>query len=168
MDPEEYLYLSFLSRWERNAPPDGHDGLLDGVLTKNTQTARMVKVLRMLAGPDYQKLKTLERETKRSRGGGSYVSQDSNWMRNPSEIGKGWYFEGNMSLPDKKTILHDLPTWGLSTREFANCTEDFVEGRSVEKYWPSGEQAARQVEQWKKAYPDLFPGDGRWHIEGLK
>jgi hypothetical protein len=32
----------------------------------------------------------------------------------------------------------------------ANCAQDFVEGESVEKYLPSDEEAARQIEQWKK------------------
>ena len=54
-----------------------------------------------------------------------------------------------MSLADKKKILHSLPQLGLSSLEFAKRVQDFVEGKSVEKYWPSREEATRQIEQWK-------------------
>jgi hypothetical protein len=59
-----------------------------------------------------------------------------------------------MSLADKKKILRSLPQLGLSSREFANCAQDFVEGKSVEKYWPSHEVASRQIEQWKEGFDE--------------
>ncbi|MGY8683732.1 hypothetical protein Q2941_39040 [Bradyrhizobium sp. UFLA05-153] len=148
MDPEEYLYLLALLRWETTAPPDGHEALLDGTLAKNTQTARMVRVLRLL-GLDDQGQKKLERNTQR-KDGRSYISRDASWMNQPTELGEGWYFEGNMSLPDKKKILDDLSKLGLSTREFARCAQDFVEGKPVQKYAPSDEVAARKIAQWQK------------------
>jgi hypothetical protein len=152
MDPEEYLYLSILLRWEREAPPDRHEGFLDGIPAKNTQTARMVKVLQMLTAGvcQDQAMRKLEEHTKRPSDGRSYVSRDSSWMQQPYEIGKGWYFEGNMSLLEKQKILDGLPGLGLSTREFANCAQDFVEARSVERYVPTTEEAGQIFERWKR------------------
>ncbi|MCA1530883.1 hypothetical protein [Bradyrhizobium yuanmingense] len=138
MEPEEYLYLSALSQWVHDAP-------LDSV--QNTQIARMVKVLRLL-GIDDQKMIKLERNTKRGDGR-SPISKDRSWMNLPNALGHGWYFEGNMSLVEKKKILHDLPKLGLASREFASCAEDFVSGDSVKKYWPSHEDAVRLIKQWK-------------------
>ena len=115
MEPEEYLYLLYLQRWEREAPPDKHAELLDGIEAKNTQTARMVKVLQMLTGCQDQSMRKLEERTKRPSDGRSNVSRDSSWMREPYEIGKGWYFEGCMSLPGtNRRLLELLPRLGLS------------------------------------------------------
>ena len=77
MDPEEYLYLSILLRWEREAPPDRHEGFLDGIPAKNTQTARMVKVLQLLTAGvcQDQAMRKLEEHTKRPSDGRSYVSR---------------------------------------------------------------------------------------------
>jgi hypothetical protein len=72
MEPEEYLYLHVLLRWERDAPPDRHEGLLDGTFAKNTQTARIVNVLKLVTGLDDQQLKKLERSSER-RDGRSYI-----------------------------------------------------------------------------------------------
>jgi hypothetical protein len=148
--PEEYLYLHYLCRWERTAPDDRRWGQLDDKRAQNTQTARMVKVLQMLTGLNDRPLRKLAKHTER-KDGRSYISKDSSWMEEPYELGKGWYFNGCMSLADKSKILHSLPQMGLSSREFAKCAQDFVEGQSVEKYWPSAQEAARQIEQWKKA-----------------
>ena len=87
-NPEEYLYLHYLSQWERTAPADGHEGQLDDKPARNTQTARMVKLLQMLTGPYGAPLKKLEKHTER-RDGRSYISKDSSWMREPYELGKG-------------------------------------------------------------------------------
>jgi hypothetical protein len=71
-------------------------------------------------------------------------------MNAPYELGKGWYFEGNMSLDEKQNNLADLPKLGLATHEFTRCAQDFVEGKSVQKYAPSDEDAARKIKQWRK------------------
>jgi hypothetical protein len=92
----------------------------------------------------------LEDRTTRPSDGRSHVSIDSGWMGEPYEIGNGWYFEGRMSLLDKKGILESFPQLGLSSREFASCVQDFVEGKSVEKYAPTSEQARQIFEQWKR------------------
>src|SRR6266496_2623831 len=99
-NPEEYLYLAMLSRWECNAPSDGHMGMLDDKPARNTQTARMVKVLQMLTGLRDPSLAKLMKHTER-KDGRSYISMDAGWMKEGYEIGKGWYFEGCMSLADK-------------------------------------------------------------------
>lgn len=78
-NPEEYLYLVMLSRWERTAPTDGHWGKLDDRPAQNTQTARMVKVLQLLTGLHNPSLRKLEKHTER-RDGRSYISKDSSWI----------------------------------------------------------------------------------------
>ncbi len=35
-EPVELLYLSLMLRWERSAPPDLHEGRLDGEPERNT------------------------------------------------------------------------------------------------------------------------------------
>ena len=155
--PEEYLYLHFLSEWERTAPPDGKWGRLDDRDEQNTQTARMAKVLRMVTGLHSEPLGRLEKHTKR-RDGRSYISRDASWMGEPCQLGKGWYYEGRMSLVDKKRRIVDaFPQMGLSSLEFAHCVQDFVEGKSVRRYWPSSEAALRYVEKWKKERGDDCP-----------
>ena len=116
---------------------------------KNTQTARIVKVLQLLTDIRDAPLTKLENHTKR-KDGRSYISKDASWMKERYEIRKGWYFEGCMSLADKTKILHALPQLGLSSRQFAKCAQDFVAGKSVEKYRHSGEEAIRQIELWKE------------------
>jgi hypothetical protein len=138
-------------RWVDTAPKDGGWGVQLGGDKQNTQTLRMVKVLQMLTAARDPPMRKLEKHTER-RDGRSYISKDSSWMRERCEIGKGWYFEGCMSLADKKKILHSLPHLGLSTAEFAKCAQDFVAGESVDKYLPSGEEEARLIEQWKKRF----------------
>jgi hypothetical protein len=93
----------------------------------------------------------LKKRTERSIDRRSYISKDSSWMKEPHEIGRGWYFEGCMSLDEKKKILHSLPQLGLSSREFADCAQDFVEGVSLERYVPSYEEAVCQIEKWKRS-----------------
>ena len=61
-------------------------------------------------------LTKLEKHTER-RDGRSYVSKDASWMKEPYEVGRGWYFEGCMSLAEKKKILHALPKLGCA-RQF--------------------------------------------------
>ncbi len=119
-NPEEYLHLYMLLRWERTAPPDGCLGTLDDEPAKNTQTARMAKVLQMVTDLHDLPMEKLRKETER-KDGRSYIQR----------------------------ILQSLPQLGLSSREFANCAADFVGGKSIQKYWPDEEQAVRQIEQWE-------------------
>ena len=46
IDPVEILYLVLMSLWEKSAPPNGKQGLLDGEPERNTQISRMVYLLR--------------------------------------------------------------------------------------------------------------------------
>jgi hypothetical protein len=121
---EEYFYLFRLSEWERTAPPDGHKGeLRNGRAQRNTQTARMGLLLKLIDDTSDKVFRKLERRTER-RNGRSYISKDASWMEEPYELSRGWYFEGCMSLEDKKAILGDLPTLGLTSSSFAQCAQD--------------------------------------------
>jgi hypothetical protein len=53
-----------------------------------------------------------------------------------------------MSLKDKQGVLQHLPRLGLSP-SFVPCAQDFVAGKRVDKYWPSENDAARQIALWK-------------------
>ena len=44
-DPVEIFFLTLLLRWEKSAPPDKKQGLLDGEPERNTQMSRMAYVL---------------------------------------------------------------------------------------------------------------------------
>jgi len=162
-NPEEYLHLYMLLRWERTAPPDGCLGTLDDEPAKNTQTARMAKVLQMVTDLHDLPMEKLRKETER-KDGRSYISKDAAWMKERYKLGKGWYFEGCMSLVDKQRILQSLPQLGLSSREFANCAADFVGGKSIQKYWPDEEQAVRQIEQWEAK----LDREDRWQLAAAK
>lgn len=158
LKPQEYLYLHYFSEWEKTAPKDGHLGLLKGRgPVKNTQTARLCRLLTMIVSPitidaDFQKL---ARRTQR-KDGRSNVSKDRSWMREPYEITKGWYFEGCMNLLEKQAIIKALPELGLISREFVPCAQDFVAGNSVEKYWPDKDEASRLLQQYRDADPIWF------------
>ena len=149
-NPEEYFYLYLLSQWQRTAPPEKHQGETTGGLEKpNTQTTRMAWLLWLVAGPFDARFEKLAKRTE-LKDGRSYVSNDPTWMNNPCEIGRGWFFEGNMSLSDKQSILKDLPLLGLASREFVRCAQDFVAGQPIQKYWPVSEQSDRLLEALKR------------------
>jgi len=132
----ELLYLSLMLRWERSAPPDQHQGLLDGEPERNTQITRLAYVLgKVGAGAAKRVFPTLERFTRRNDGR-SYITRDSTWMKEPYPLLDGWYFEGCTSLKQKQDILQQLTRVGVSP-EFVACADDFVAGQSVEKYLPT-------------------------------
>ena len=138
-DPIEVLYLALMSRWGKSAPPDGRQGLLDGEPERNTQISRMVYLLRKVAaGAEERTYNTLARYSRR-KDGESYISRASAWMEEPRELGKGWYFEGCTSLPQKQEILLGLRELGLSAR-FVACADDFVACKSIQKYFPTEEE----------------------------
>lgn len=132
----ELLYLTCMLRWERSAPLDGHEGLLDDRLEKNTQITRLAYVLKLVgAGVADRVFAKLERFTRRDDGH-SYVSKDATWMIQPHPLTKGWTFEGCTSLVQKQEILRRLTEVGVSAA-FVACAADFVAGNSVEKYLPT-------------------------------
>ena len=103
--PEEYWYLHCLSRWEKTAPPESHQGVkVSGQIEENTQTARVAYLLKMVDNGNGKTFRRLEERTQR-KDGRSYISKDRSWMRQPYELNRGWYLEGNMSLHDKQTFL---------------------------------------------------------------
>lgn len=136
-DVVEVLYLGYMLRWERTAPPDGHKGeRLDGTQARNTQISRLVRVLTMVAaGAEERVFKTLEARTRRTDGN-SYISRDQSWMREPAELYHGWFFEGCTSLEQKREILEPLRFLGLSS-DFVAATFEFVAGRPLEKFVPT-------------------------------
>jgi hypothetical protein len=150
--PEEYFYLDLLSEWERAAPADRHHGTAgNGEARQNTQTVRMAYLLRIIDNADGETFRKLEARTGR-QDGRSYVSKDRSWMREPYELSRGWYLEGCMSLQDKQRILQDLPVIGAASLSFVSCSQDFVAGKSLEKYRPQCDEAyRRKLEDWIKA-----------------
>jgi hypothetical protein len=60
-------------------------------------------------------------------------------MKAPYPLGEGWYFEGCTSLVQKQSFLRYLTKLGLSAALVA-CADDFVAGKSVEKYLPTDEE----------------------------
>lgn len=147
-DPVEVLYLALMLRWERTAPPDRQQGLLDGEPERNTQISRMAYVLRKVAaGTQQRAYSTLARYTRRNDGE-SYISKDSSWMKEPYPLSDGWYFEGCTSLVQKQSILQHLTKLGLSGA-FAACADDFVAGNSVEKYLPTDQEQEEVLQKFQ-------------------
>lgn len=136
-EPVEVLYLTFMHRWQRTAPPDQHLGELDGKPARNTQTERLALVLRNIAvGPNAEQVySTLARYTRR-KDGNSYVSKDHSWMEQPHLLSHGWYFEACTSLVQKQAVLHNLGRLGLSGA-FSQAAEDFVADLPIERYFPT-------------------------------
>lgn len=138
-NPVEILYLSLMHRWQRTAPIDRHEGLLDGKPARNTQTARLVYVLQKIAAGNVEHVySALARHTRRNDGE-SYISKNSSWMENPFPLGDGWFFEGCTSLAQKHFVVQQLSTFGLSGA-FGQAVEDFVAHKPIEQYFPSEEE----------------------------
>jgi hypothetical protein len=143
-DPVELLYLALMLRWERTAPPDQHQGSLDGLPVRNTQIARMADLLRKIgAGESERVFRSLARYARRNDGR-SYISKDHAWMIEPCPLLDGWFFEGCVSLERKQAILQNLTKLGFSS-DFVACTDEFVAGRSIQKYLPTDEEQAEIV-----------------------
>ena len=135
-EPVEILYLSLMHRWQRTAPPDRHEGLLDGEPARNTQTARLIYVLQKIAAGNAERVySTLARYSRRNDGQ-SYVSKDPSWMEQPFPLGDGWFFEGCTSLVQKHSVVHQLSKLGLSGA-FGQAVEDFVAHKPIEQYFPT-------------------------------
>ncbi|WP_306476571.1 hypothetical protein [Methyloversatilis sp.] len=136
----EYLYLTLMLRWEENAPPDKHEGLLDGASARNTQITRMAYILRKIAaGQEDHTYQLLSRHTRRNDGR-SYISTDSSWMTEPYPLSSGWFFEGCTSLIQKQGILQNLSKLGLSPT-LIDCIDEFVAGKGIKGRIPSEDEA---------------------------
>ena len=145
----ELLYLSLLLRWERNAPQDQHQGLLDGVPERNTQISRLIYIMRKIAAGSVDRTFRIMAIHTRKNDGGSYISKDESHMTDPRELDRGWYFEGCTSLKQKQDIIQSLSKVGIFPT-FIACVDDFVAGKSVEKYVPSDEEQDRLIEMWDR------------------
>src|SRR5437867_1017338 len=111
-DPVELLYLSLMLRWELSAPPDKHEGVLDGETERNTQISRMAYALQKIAAGNVERtFQTLARYTRRNDGE-SYISKDASWMKEPYPLWDGWYLEGCTSLVQKQSFLQYLTKVG--------------------------------------------------------
>lgn len=126
----EYLYLSKMLHWEKTAPPDGHQGLLDNAPARNTQKARMAFILRLIGVGQEQRVYPLLSRHSRRDDGNSYVSENPSWMKEPCTLTKGWFFEGCTSLIQKQGILQHLTKLGLSLT-LVDCIDEFVAGKSI-------------------------------------
>lgn len=141
----ELLYLALMLRWEKSAPRDGHQGLLDGRLERNTQKSRLVYVLGKIAAGNDRFFPALSQRTRRNDGN-SYVASDSAWMTDPYPLAGGWYVEGCMSLPQKQDVVSAVVRLSHS-RLFGACVNDFIAGKSVRRYMPSIEQQEELVRE---------------------
>ena len=117
VEPVEILYLSPMQRWAKSAPPDKHQGTLDGEVARNTQTERLTYVLEKVAlgapTTTQRVYSTLARYTRR-QDGESYVSKKSSWMQQPVALSGEWFFEGCTSLEQKLNVVAALSHVGLS------------------------------------------------------
>ncbi len=141
---EECLWLALMLRWENAGVPDQASCTLDGKPAINSQIERMAYILRKLgAGADEGRFQTLAVHTRRLDGR-SYISKDSSWMKEPVDMGDGWFFEGCTSLRQKRDVLGALSKIGYSTL-FVECCEEFVAGKSVRRFLPTKEEAERML-----------------------
>jgi len=136
----EYLYLALMLKWEKSAPPDRHQGSLDGEPAKNTQITRMAYILRKIAAGQEERTYQLLCRHSRRNDGKSYVSKDSSWMKESYPLSSGWFFEGCTSLIQKQDILQHLTKLDLSPT-LVDCIDEFVAGKSIEKRLPSEDEA---------------------------
>lgn len=148
-DPVEFLYLSLMLRWERTAPQDQHEGLLDGKPERNTQISRFAYVLNKVAIGNVDRVfRRLQRETCK-RDGTSYVSRDSSRMKEPYPLLEGWFFEGCCNMEQKREFLKHLVGIGVS-RGFVECAGDFVEGKSVKRFMPTEEEEDEAIRRYQE------------------
>jgi hypothetical protein len=138
-DPVEILYLALMYRWETSAPPDGHQGHLDGEPERNTQISRMAYLLRKIAAGTKERAYAMLADFTRRNDGESYISRNPSWMKQPYRLSEHWFFEGCTSLVQKQSFLEHLTKLGLSA-DFVACADAFVAGESVKKFFPTEEE----------------------------
>lgn len=129
----EYLYLTFMARWENSAPPDRHQGLLDGEPERNTQITRLVYIIRKIAAGQSDKVYSALSVGSRRKDGSSYISKSRDWMEHPYPLSDGWYFEGCTSLIQKQEIIQSLSRVSCSGALIA-AIDDFVAGKSIKPH----------------------------------
>ena len=129
----EYLYLALMARWENYAPPDKHQGLLDGVPERNTQITRLAYIIRKIAAGQSDRVYNAVSVGSRRKDGTSYISQNFEWMEQPYPLSDGWYFEGCTSLVQKQDIIQSLSKVDCSWALIA-AIDDFVAGKSIKQH----------------------------------
>jgi len=129
----EYLYLGLMARWENSAPPDRHQGLLDGKPERNTQITRLVYIIRKIAAGQSDKVYNALSVGSRRKDGNSYISKNFEWMEQPYPLSDGWYFEGCTSLVQKQDIIQALSKVDCSWALIA-AIDDFVAGKSIKQH----------------------------------
>jgi len=154
VEPVEILYLSLMQRWERSAPLDRHQGLLNGEVTRNTQTERLKYVLEKVAlgnpSTTERVFATISRYTRR-QDGEAYISKSSAWMQQPEQLSGGWYFEGCTSLEQKLNVVSALSHAGLSG-PFVEAVAEFVSNRPINRFLPTEEDEAeinKRIQAWE-------------------
>ena len=136
-DPVEILFLGVMLRWEKTAPPDKKQGMLDGEPERNTQMSRMAFVLNKVGvGLEDKYFQKLAVGASWSKPGGRYLDKNKEHMENPISLHKGWWLDGCASLERKLEMMQDLTKLGLSPT-FTKCACDFVAGKSVASYMPT-------------------------------
>lgn len=151
----EVLYLALMHRWEKSAPPDRKQGILNGEHETNSQIARLAFVLKKVGASRKDCVfPILSRHTVR-KDGRSYVSQDSSWMEQPYALWDGWFLEGCTSLEQKQWIVQQLTHAGL-TATFVRCADDFVAGKSIESYFPTEDETREIIERSKLVEEQLL------------
>ncbi len=139
-DPVELLFFSLFLRWEKNAPLDGKQGLLDGEPHRNTQISRMAFVLNKIGvGLEDKYFLRLTTGSSWSKPGGKFLDKNHEYMENPYALNKGWWLEGCASLEKKVEMMQDIRKLGMSFT-FIKCICDFISGNSILSYLPSDEK----------------------------
>jgi hypothetical protein len=154
LEPVEILYLSLMQRWALNAPPDKHQGLLDGEPARNTQTERLKYVLEKIAAGSEtttQKVYSTLARYSRRQDGESYVSRNRSWMEQPEQLSGGWYYEGCTNLEQKLNVVSSLSHLGLSG-PFVQAVAEFVANKPFEQFLPTPadeDEINRRIRAWE-------------------
>lgn len=151
---DEIFLAGLMLRWQITAPDDRKEGLLDGHPIQNSQSSRMQYALQKLCvGIEDKCYNALSRYSRRTDGN-SFISRDSFWMLAPHLLTSEWYLECKMSLEQKLIILSNLNKIGFSTA-LTNCVCDFVAGKEIDKYFPTGDESNDILEKCKRDFGEI-------------
>lgn len=154
-DTVEYLYLCFMAKWEKTAPPDQHKGLLDGEPERNTQISRFAYIIRKIAAGQEDRIYNALQAGSSRRDGNSSVSKDSSWMKEPYPLSNGWYFEGCTNINQKHEIIRGLSKVGCSVA-LIDAIEDFVSGKSISSHLKLDEKTEERLHKIVRDDPDVI------------
>lgn len=151
----ECLYLTRMMNWQRKAPADGHQGILDGSEVRNTQYRRLAFVLRLLgAGNEVEVFSTLEQYSRR-QDGESYITRRPADSTDWTLICGDWYLRKTMSMSQRETTIIDhLVRVGLSGRMVTAITR-FVKGKPIDGCMPTEQEQCAILASLPPASP--FP-----------